>query len=316
MKKFLIALIIASYSILFAQVRVGVLNGPSCVPLSFLMEDVVSINGEYLEYENCPDAASLLPKLIKNEIDIGFLPANVAAKVYNSSKKSLICTAITGEGNIVLITKDSNIKNFNDLVGKTVYVAGQGATPDYMLRYLLSKNGIPSYSDNNIQDGVNLNYSIPTAQLAAQLLAGKIDYAVVPEPFATVATLKDGSVKYAISLQNEYKKLTRNSNYPLTVMVASRKFAENKTEVLNKFLDEYSLSYEKTLANVREAARLCELHNLGLTANVIVNSIPYANYTFVPARDGKDRIYALLQIFLDFDETSVGGKLPDDEFFY
>lgn len=317
MKKFLIALVVATFSCLFAQVRVGILNGPSCVPIAYMMEDVVSINGERLEFEKCADASSLLPKLIKDEIDVGFLPANVAAKVYNSSKNSILCTAITGEGNIVLITKDNSVTKLSDLVGKTVYVAGEGATPDYMFRYLLNKNGIPSYRDESESyDGVILDYSIPTSQLAAQLLSGKIDYAVVPEPFATVAQLKDSNVNYAINFQSEYKKLTKNSNYPLTVMVVSRKFAENKTDVLNKFLEEYSISYEKTLLNAREAARLCEAHNLGLTANVVANSIPNANYIYVPARDGKDRIYALLQIFLDFEATSVGGKLPDDAFFY
>ena len=191
MKKIFLSVLLLSFSLVFAQVRVGVLNGPSCVPLAFLMEDVVSINGEPLEYEYCADASLLLPKLIKDEIDVGFLPANVAAKVYNSSKKSIICTAITGEGNIVLITKDSSILKLSDLIGKTVYVAGQGATPDYMFQYLLSKNGIPSYKNgNSSDDGVMLDYSIPTAQLAAQLIAGKIDYAVVPDFFIAFMLLQ------------------------------------------------------------------------------------------------------------------------------
>ena len=44
-----------------------------------------------LTYEKFADPQALLPKMIKKEIALGFMPANVAAKVYNAGNKSIIC---------------------------------------------------------------------------------------------------------------------------------------------------------------------------------------------------------------------------------
>ena len=312
MKKGITALLFTGCSLLFAQIRLGILNGPSCIPSAYLLDNVLSVEGEELETENFASAQTLTAKLLKDEIDIGFLPPNVAAICYNSNG-GVICTAITGTGNLSLITKNSAVKKLSDLNGKTVYVAGAGATPEYMFRYLLKKNKIQQDS----KDGVSLDFSIPTQQLAAMLISGKIEYAVVPEPFATVACMKDPEIIKAIDLQTEYEKLEGpNQTYPLTVMVVSKKFAHNKTVTLNKFLQLYEESYEWTMDNGLDAGFLCEQLDLGLKANVVSNSIPYANYTFIPGRDGKKQLEKLFKIFSDNDPKSIGGKLPDKNFYY
>ncbi len=123
-KKISTLLILFSFSLLFAKaktasLRVGLLNGPTCVPAAYLMENL-----DTASFEKFADPQALLPKMIKNEIDVGFMPLNVAAKVYNSGNKAIICCAVTGLGNISIITTDSNIHHFSDLKGKTVYIAG------------------------------------------------------------------------------------------------------------------------------------------------------------------------------------------------
>ena len=201
------------------EIRLGVLNGPSCIPAGYLLNEKEPVKSATVTYEKFAEPTALLPKMLKGEIDIGFLPANVAAKVYNSSNGALQVCAITGNGNLSLITTDSSIKQLADLKGKTVAVAGQGATPEYMFRYLLEKNGIAADS----ADGVTLDFSIPTAQIAAQLISGKIDYAVVPEPFATVAQTKSDKVFVAIDFQAEYEYFEgKGKIYPLTVMVVTK----------------------------------------------------------------------------------------------
>ena len=219
-KTIFVSLVISLISLnLFAeakQIRVGLLNGPTCVPAAYLMENDSSVPAAYLmenkksvsagkdsaelSYEKFADPQALLPKMIKDEIDIGFMPVNVAAKVYNAGNKSIICCAVVGLGNLSLITTDENIRHFTDLKGKTVYVAGQGATPEYMFRYLLKENGL-TWEGNNAD--VKKDFSIPTAQIAAQLISGKIQYAVVPEPFATIAKTKSENIHTALNFQNE-----------------------------------------------------------------------------------------------------------------
>lgn len=287
------------------QVRFGVLNGPTCIPSAHLLDENVELFA---------DPQALLPKMLKGEIDVGFLPANVAAKVYNSSNGKILCCAITGNGNLSLITTDASVKQLADLKGKSVAVAGQGATPEYIFRYLLQKNGIKA----DVKNGVSLDFSIPTPQLAAQLISGKIKYAVVPEPFATVAQLKSDKVIAAVDLQSEYEYFEgKGKIYPLTVMVVTKDFAEKNPQELKAFLAEYENSFKKTLQNPKEAGELCEKFGLGLAAPIIAKSVPKANYVFIPAENpkAKEKIEELLNIFLSFDSASIGGKLPDDNFY-
>ena len=304
------------------QVRVGLLNGPTCIPAAYVMENTKSISATLsdgsnssanLSFEKFADPQALLPKMIKKEIDIGFMPVNVAAKVYNSGNKSLLCCAVTGLGNLSLITTNTNIHRFTDLKGKTVYVAGQGATPEYMLRYILDENKI-----NYSKDGdVKLDYSIPTAQLAAQLISGKIQYALVPEPFATIAKIKSDKVIAALDIQKEYLELSGAKEiYPLSVMVVCADFAKENPELLEAFLSEYEKAVHWTIINPADSGKLSEKNELGLAAAIVTKAIPVSNYTYIPAKKAETQIEALLTIFLNCDKASIGGKLPDKDFYY
>ena len=68
--------------------KIGVLKGPSGIPSAYLMENF----SDNAEYEVFSGANFLLPKLIKGEVEIGFLPPNVAAKVYNANKGAALGT--------------------------------------------------------------------------------------------------------------------------------------------------------------------------------------------------------------------------------
>lgn len=324
MKKnfFLISLLLICFN-LFAQttqVRIGLLNGPTCVPAAYMMENKKTISTERLDaeltYEKFADPQALLPKMIKKEIDVGFMPVNVAAKVYNSSNKTLLCCAVTGLGNLSLITTDASVRRLSDLKGKRVFVAGQGATPEYMMRYLLQENKL-SFVSNNPEEDVALDFSIPTAQLAAQLISGKIQYAVVPEPFATIAKMKSASVRTAVDFQKEYLELTGEKDiYPLSVMVVRSDFAKDHPELLKAFLEEFEKSVNWTISNPSEAGKLAAKAGLGLSADVVEKSIPVSNYTYIASEKAIVQIEKLLNIFLNCDKTSIGGKLPDKGFYY
>ena len=299
---FLIFVIILAKKPEEKKINVAILNGPSCIPIVQMMDT----DSENYSFEKYADPQGLLPKLLKNEVQIGFLPLNVAAKAYNLSEK-IKCVAICGNGNLSLVTKDANIKQFSDIKDKEVYVAGQGSTPEYMFLYLLNQNGIKA----------NLNFSVPTANIPSYLIENQIDYAVLPEPFATIATNKDSNLKKAIDFQEEFKKFNKEfENYPLTVIVCTKDFAKKNPDLINDFLDEYKKSLENTLNHPKIAAEYTQKHELGLNAQIVEKIIPYSSYVYVPANQAKEQIYNLLNIFQQIDKKSIGPKLPDENFFY
>ena len=301
--RFLTAVLFSVAAAAFAQ-KVGVLNGPSGIPCAHLMEAAENGKNAY-SFEKFASAQNELPKLVKGEIDIGFLPPNAAAKVYNSASGAVVCLGIAGNGNLFLMTKDENIKSVADLSGKTISCAGQGATPEYMMKYLLKKNSAEA----------ELDFSTPNAEIAAAMIQGKFDYALVPEPFATVAQTKDSSVLRALNISDEFKKIEKD-DFPMTLLVANAKYAKKHKKEIRRFIEDYKASSKWTVENPDESGKLVEKHSLGLKAPVAAKAIPSAAYTWKSAKDGKAEIEKLLNIFLENSPQSVGNKLPDGKFYY
>lgn len=271
---------------------IAILNGPSSIPCAYIIEE----NPEY-DFLNCASAQIALPKLIKGEADFGFLPPNIAAKVYTENNQDLICLGVCGYGNIFLISKNE-ISDLSELEGKTIACAGQGATPEYVMNYILSEKQIKN---------VTLDFSIPNAQIAPMLISGKIDYAVVPEPFVSVAQNSDSSVK-SLSISKEFSEVTGGKDFPMTVLVVNKKYAENHKKEISAFIKIYENAVTRTVANPKEAATLAEKNNLGLKAEVAENAIPNCAFLWKPAKKAKSEIEMLLKIF--------NQTLPDSGFYY
>lgn len=294
--------------------RAVALNGPSGIPMSYLFENHPDLNGVESTFETVASADVLLPKLLKGELDIGILPPNAAAKVYTKNNGAIVMGAVVGQGMLNLITKDTSIKSLQDLKGKTVSVAGQGATPEYVFRYILAQNGIAMDSG---EDSVKLDFSIPSAELATALLSDKTLYAVVPEPFSTVATTKDSTVIRAINIQEEFNKLFSNiENFPMTVVVIRSEFASKYPETVRSFLASYKEAIEWANANPAECGQLVEKHTLGLKAAIATKAIPNAAFIYQSAADSRQSIEQLLNVFLSFSPESIGGSLPSDGFYF
>ncbi len=284
--------------------KVASLNGPSSIPIAYLYENAAVLDGAPLEFQQYASPVTELPKLLNGEADIGFLPPNIAAKAYNSSNHALVMLGISGNGNLYLLSDDPKLSSLEGLAGKTVFAAGQGATPEYVFRFLTEELD------------VTCNYSIQTAELAAALASGKIHYALVPEPFATVATSKSASVRRSLDIQKLYSKKRGAGSYPMTVMVCRADFARKYPAVVQKFLNSYKKATDWTVSHPQEAGVLVEKHTLGLKAEVAAASIPNANYVWIPAKKGRGDMEKLLSMFLFFAPESVGGTLPDDAFYF
>jgi len=291
----------------------SVLNGPSGMGMAYLFEHEPDLDGVKCTFETTASPDVLLPKMIKGEIDIGILPTNAAAKIYNANGL-VVLGAIVGEGNLYVMSRDKKVHTVADLVGKKIAVAGHGATPDYLLQYLASKSLI-EIGDSD--DKINMDFSIPTAEIAPSLIAGKIDYALVPEPFATVCQMKDQSILRSLDLQHLWMAYSDEAlNYPLTVCVIRKEYAQKYPQTVQKFLDEYRKSIEWTNANPLEAGKLVEKYTLGLSAAIASKSIPNASFAYIPAADAKPFVESLLSVFLQIEPSSIGGKLPDNNFYF
>jgi NitT/TauT family transport system substrate-binding protein len=285
------------------------LKGPSGIGMIRLFEEVPQIRGFNVKVEALAQADLMAARLISGEAKLGILPPNVAAKIA-SSGKDIRFTAVLGTGMLSLLSADPSVQSIDDLRGKTVEVAGQGATPDYVLRKILLSRGLSPGAD------VTLNYSLAAPEIAQALIAGRASLGLLPEPFATMARSGKGGLRLVGNIQDEWVRAGGEGTYPMTVFVAAGDFAANHPGALDAILSALKASVEWTIANPAEAGALVEKHELGLRAPVAAAAIPRSNYVFIPAAQARASLESLYKIFLDFAPDSIGGSLPKDAVYY
>ncbi len=288
---------------------VAALSGPSALSMARMICDPAKHVTVPTRFETAGSVDVLLPKLITGDMDIGILPVNVAAKLHASNPDLLVAGAVTGLGMLSIVTRDQSITQFGDIAGKTIHVAGQGATPEYVLRTLLKKAGITS---------VTLDFSLSPADIAAGLASGRISLALLPEPFTTLALVRDTlepPLFRALSLTAVWNAYGFGEDFPMTLCVVRRSVAENNPEQVAAFLESYRENILWTRDNPEAAAACARKADLGILAAVAEKAIPHCGYTFIPASEARAVIESLLSVFLEFAPDAIGGKLPDGSFY-
>jgi NitT/TauT family transport system substrate-binding protein len=294
------------------KITLYAIKGPTGVGLIRLFENPPRAPGFELQMEALAQADLIAAKFISGEAKIGMLPANVAAKIASSGKKIQIA-AVTGSGMLSLLSTDQSVKRIEDLKGKTVEAAGQGATPDYVFRKILLSKGL------NPDKDLTLGYALAYPEIAQSLIAGRISLALLPEPFATMARAGNNKIAQVGNIQDEWIKLQTGSaaaNYPMTVLVVDSAFAAAQPAFMRAVLAAVKDSVEWVKANPAAAGQLVEKYELGLRAPVVSAAVPRSNYVFIPAREARPGLEALYKTFLEFAPVSIGGALPGDGFYY
>ncbi|MDR3303584.1 MAG: ABC transporter substrate-binding protein [Treponema sp.] len=286
-----------------------VIKGPSGVGLIRLFEDFAATPDFVFVPQALAQADLVAARFISGEAKAGILPPNVAAKIAASGKHIQVA-AVVGTGMLSLLVGDPAIQRLEDLSGKTVEVAGQGSTPDYVFRKILLAKGMDPEQD------VKLSYSLAAPEMAQSLIAGRVAVALLPEPFATMARAGKSDLRELCDIQTEWAALTGSANYPITVLVVDADFAAAQPQAITALLTACKSSIEWVVSHADEAGTLTEQFELGLRAPVVRAAIPRSNYVFIPAQEARNSLENLFKAFLEFAPASIGGALPADAFYY
>ena len=285
------------------------IKGSSGVGIISLFEQPPQIPGFNVKVEALAQQDLMAARFISGEAKVGILPPNMAAKIA-SSGKDLRAAAIIGAGMLSLLSSDVSVRSLADLRGKTVEVAGQGATPEFVFRKILELNGLTPDRD------VRLGYSMAPPEIAQSLIAGKVSIALLPEPFATMALTGKPNLVSIVDVQQEWSRAGGRENFPMTLLVVDGAFASENPGAVKEILNAVKTSIEWVKAHPAEAGRLVEKHELGLSAAVVATAVPKSNYVFIPASEGRTALEALFGLFLEYAPASIGGALPGERFYF
>ena len=287
---------------------VAALKGPSGIALVQLFENPpVLADGRVVKMEAVGSADLMVAKLVSGEFQVAVLPINMAAKL-RLSGVDLSLAAITGDGMLSFLTNAPDIAGIADLRGRRVDVAGQGATPEFLFRRLLKDGGLDPDKD------LRLSFALGYPDMAAALASGTIQSAVLPEPFVTLAKMKNAHLRSPIDLGALWKKSTGMDDYPMTALVIRNGSGISKADA-RILLDAVHASIVKTLADPAAAGKLVGSHDLGLAPAIATAAIPHCNFVYLEAAAARPEVEALLSVFLASAPASIGGALPDDAFY-
>lgn len=292
------------------EIKVGVLKGPTGIGAVKFMKDAQTgkTSGKYSVtlYETA-SVGNLNNDIINGTLDIAALPINAGAMLYNKSGGKIQVIAANALGVLSIVGKE-DISDIKDLKGKTVHTTGQASTPEYIINYVLKQNGLSAGEDVEIK-----YYPDGNTALAAMLKDG--GYAMLPEPATTSALAKNVDLKIVLDMTKEWDKVS-DTQLIQGCLVVNKAFADSHKAEVEEFLREYAAGVKFVQENPSDAAELVVEYEIIANKAMAEKSIPRSNVACITGSEMKDAVSAMLGVLYSANASSVGGKLPDDAYYY
>lgn len=295
-----------------ADINVYAIKGPTAVGMVNLMEDNANQNAaNNYTFTTVSSPDDVVAKISNGEADIAAVPTNLAATLYKKTGGKVQMLAVNTLGVLYIMENGNTINSVTDLKGKTIYSTGQGANPEFVLDYILTKNGIDPQKD------VKIVFKSDNDELATLLASGEAQVALVPEPVVSTVKAKNPSLRVALDMTKEWDTASGGSSKLMMGCVIARKdFADQHPDAVQSFLTEYKTSIGKASSNSDTTAALCEKYGIIPNAAIAKAAIPGCSLTYVDGNDMMNQIKGYFEVLYNADPKSVGGALPDDAFYY
>ncbi|MCB8995141.1 MAG: ABC transporter substrate-binding protein [Bacteroidales bacterium] len=294
------------------SVLTATLKGPSAMAMIKMIKDKPVLGKGYstvFEIKNEPMQVQAM--IMEGKPDFAVVPSTMAALLYNKGQDYQLA-AIPVWGSLYLFGSDTSIHKWSDLKARRISLMARGNTPDVLFRYLASVNGLEA--DRDYQTDYSFAGHI---ELANAIASGVSDLGVISEPLVSMVQKRNPAVKPLLDLNLEwYNKFGDSIPFTQTALLVKRQFAINHPEIVSEYLDRLKESVEWVNSHPEQAASLIVKYEILPDSALALVSIPRSNLKFALASKEKKGIQEYLKVFYNFNPLIIGGKLPDDEFYY
>lgn len=255
--------------------------------------------------------------VIKGDVDFVAVPTNTAA-ILNNKGVDVKLLNVSVWGILGMISRDNTLKSLKDFKGKKIAVPFRADMPDIVFKQLLKKQGLDPKKDFEL---VYVSSPIDAMQM---LIMRRIDHSLLAEPAISVALRKTKSfpVKLiapdlyrSVDLQEEWAKVfNTDKDIPQAGMAVLGRMTNKK--IISRFMEEYDKSLAWYMSHPKEAGVLIASKIDLLSENGVADSIEHINMKSVSAIDAKEKMEFFFNVLKEEDPKSIGGKLPQDSFYY
>lgn len=285
-------------------VNIGVLKGPTGMGAAWLMdqnEQRLSANNYNFTIAGAPDV--LTGQLISGDMDMAALPTNAISALYNKTEGKITVLGVNALGVLYILENGDRINSVSDLEGKTILASGQGSTAEYVLNYILEKNGVSA----------EIFWATEHSEAATLALSGEYDIVMLPEPFVTNVTAKSDSFRVALDLTKEWEALG-GGELTMGGIAVRTEFLEAHPDAVKAFVKEYANSVSFTNAQPEDAARLIAKYEIA-AEEVAKNAIPRCNIVWLHGEDYRAKLENFLSVVYEANPAGIGGKMPGEDFY-
>ena len=255
--------------------------------------------------------------VIKGDVDFVAVPTNTAA-ILNNKGVDIKLLNVSVWGILGMISRDNTLKTLKDFKGKKIAVPFRADMPDIVLMQLLKKQGFDPKKDF---DFVYVSSPIDAMQM---LIMRRIDHSLLAEPAISVALRKTDSFPIklvapdlyrSVDLQEEWARVfNTDKDIPQAGMAVLGRM-KDKT-IISRFLEEYDNSLKWYMSHPKEAGKLVADEIDLLTEDGVADSIAHINLKSKSAADVQEKIEFFFNVLKEEDPKIIGGKLPQDSFYY
>lgn len=292
---------------------------PVSYPVLKMIEDSIFGNDNKkveLIIWNTPDQLKAL--VAGRQADFFAVPSNVAATFYNKGLDVKLLNISIWRA-MWLVSRSNDKKTLSDFKGEAIVMPFKGDMPHIVFMELAKKQGLDPEKD------FKLEYVPSPMDAAKKMIMRRVDNALLIDPAVSIVIEKSKSglisvvapdIYRSVDIQDEWGRLFNTKNeIPIAGMIAAGNIL-NDTTLVRKFVAEY-----------KKATQWCMAHPME-TAEMVIKYIPQLNQKGVEeamrnvslhadnAKEAEPMLNAFYKVLYESKPALIGGKMPDNEFYF
>ncbi len=299
-----------------------VLSGPVATVshpfLHMIQTGALSDIAKKVEFRLWKNPDELRAITLKGDADFIAVPSNVGANLYNKGVKIKLVN-ISVWGILGMVTRDKSLKTLADFKGKEIAMPFRADMPDIVFEEIVKAQGMDPKKD------FKLRYTSSPVDAMQMLILRRVDHALLAEPAISIALRKTGSFPLKLIAPDIYRSTDLQKEWGETFKVEGKvpqagvavlgDLAKNE-HFVKRFKEEYQKSLAWYKANPKEAGALTAKYIPMLDEQGVSDSIKYVQLNPVDAKDAKKDMEFFFEILKKNNPKTIGGKLPDDGFYF
>lgn len=272
------------------KIEVLIPLGPTVIPFSPLFEENSNFN-----FTIWRTIDELVIKVKDNRYDLIIAPFITLVNLYNKGL-NIKHLATFNFASFYLVSNKA--KNFNELIGDSLYIAQKGSTQDIIFNIYLQ--------EKNLKDKIRLYYSTPQ-EISSLYIAGKINNALLPEPFVSMCINNKG--KIILDIQKVYREISKNTYLPITSIAIRGDLSKSEIQKIDKIFREiFKKLNQNPEPNIEKASEILKLDKAIIRASLKRLAFIYQRISI------KKDLIAFLE-FIKAKAPQLIESIPDEKFF-